>query len=194
MIDIRAIGSEGWKNRTLINYKFEATRGNERKTFGFTCADLPLMNPFDLFNIFWLLNRKKEVEKYKHYLRHIKLMIKCYISEIGKEDFEVAQKFDRTVEAPNDTTDNIDDLRDGTILTDSWSIVYKIHKDGRLQSRIFYMNEKHRYSSFNLNTILAKMEMNTRNKTANKKHISDNIKWWIMVRMFLVNEIENIFD
>ncbi|KAL4573639.1 hypothetical protein LXL04_020453 [Taraxacum kok-saghyz] len=24
------------------------------------------------------------------------------------------------------------------------------------------------------------MEMNTKNKTANKKHISDNIKWWIM--------------
>ena len=128
MIDIRAIGSEGWKNRTLINYKFEAVRGSERKTFGFTCADLPLMNPFDWFNIFWLLNRKKEPEKYKHYLRHIKSMLKCYISEIGKEDFEVAKKFDRTVEAPNDTADNIDDLRDGTILVDPWSIVVDLQR------------------------------------------------------------------
>ena len=77
MMDIRAVGSEGWKNRTVINYKFEVPRGNEMKMFSFTCANLPLMNPFDWFNIFWLLKRKKEVEKYKHYLQHIKLMIKC---------------------------------------------------------------------------------------------------------------------
>ena len=175
------------------DYKFEGIRGTAKKPVNFTCADLPLMNPFDWLNILWLLNRKKEPEKYKHYLVHIKSMLKCYISEIAKEDFEVAQKFDRTVEAPNDTADNIDDVRDGSILVDPWSIVYKIHKDGRLQCRIFYMNEKHRYSSSNLNTILAKMEMNTKNKTANKKHIADNIKWWIMVRMFLVNEIDTIF-
>ena len=29
MMGIRAVGSEGWKNRTLINYKFEVARGND---------------------------------------------------------------------------------------------------------------------------------------------------------------------
>ena len=193
LTDIRAVGSEGWNNSTLINYKFQALRGSEKKLINFTCADLPLMNPFDWFSIFWSLSKNKEAEKYTHYLNHVRSMLRLYISEIGKEDFEVAKKFDRTVEAPHDIAENIDQLRDGSILPDPWSVVYKIHKDGRVQRRIFYVNEKHLYSNFNLNTIVAKMEINTKNNTANKKHISDTIKWWMMVRMFLTNEVENVF-
>ena len=94
---------------------------------------------------------------------------------------------------PNDTTNNIADLRDGTILTDPWVIVYKPHINRQLQNKVFYLNEKHRYSTYNLNTIIAKMEMNTRNKTANKKHITNTVKWWIMVRMILTNEIEHVY-
>ena len=51
LIDIRAVGSEGWKDRTMINYKFEGIRGGAKKPVSFTFADLPLMNPFDWLNI-----------------------------------------------------------------------------------------------------------------------------------------------
>ena len=52
-------------------------------------------------------------------------MLRAYISEIAKEDFELTEKFNRKVAEPNNTSDKIKDLRDGTILTDPWAVVYK---------------------------------------------------------------------
>ncbi|KAL4579923.1 hypothetical protein LXL04_016094 [Taraxacum kok-saghyz] len=108
-------------------------------------------------------------------------MIHFYIHENAKEDFEVTKVFNFKVPDPNDTTENISDLRDGTILNDPWAIVYKTYYDRKYQNKIFYLNEKHRYSMSNLNTVIAKMEVNPRNKTANKKHIINTVKWWIML-------------
>ena len=64
-------------------------RGEENKIVDFTCADLPLMNPYDWIKIHTLL-RKRSDDRYKNYLQHIGLMIKFYISEIAKEDFAIA--------------------------------------------------------------------------------------------------------
>ena len=191
-VDIRAVGSESWGNNTLITYKFQGVRGDERKILNFSCADLPLMNLYDWIRIHSALRKRKE-DKYKNYLQHVGLMIKAYIFEIAKKEFDLAEKFNRTVVEPNDTSDRIKDLRDGTILTDPWVVVYKTHVNREYQNKIFYLNKKHLYSTNNLNTILAKMELNPKNKSVNKKHISDIVKWWIMVRMILANEIEYIF-
>ena len=45
-------------------------------------------------------------------------MIKNYINEIAKEYFKTSNVFNLRVTDPNDTADNISDVRDGTILTD----------------------------------------------------------------------------
>ena len=120
-------------------------------------------------------------------------MIKFYIAEIAKEDFEISQRFERTVNAPNDTNDKIkDNVRDGTILTDPWAIIYKTYEDRQLKTKIFYLNEKHLYTS-NLNQFLAKMELNPNNPKTEKKNICDMIKWWIFVRNIINGEIEGIF-
>ena len=133
--------------------------------------------------------------RYKHYLNHMRLMIKSYITEIAKEDFEISQRFQRTVKAPNDTNDKItNDVRDGTILTDPWAIIYKTHEGRQLKTKIFYLNEKHLYSSSNLNQFMAKVELNPRNPQDEKKNICDMIKWWIFVRNIIDGEIDGIFN
>ena len=161
LVDIRAVGQESWGNNILINYKFQGVRGEEKKILNFTCADLPLMNPYDWIRIHTIL-RKRKVERYKNYLQHIRMMLKAYISEIAKEDFGLAENFNRKVAEPNDTSDKIKDLRDGTILNDPWAVVYKTHINREYKNKIFYLNEKHLYSTNNLNTILAKMELTRR--------------------------------
>ena len=61
------------------------------------------MNPYDWIKIHTFLRKRKEVEKYKHYLQHVGLMIRCYISEIAKDDFELRKMFNCTVSDTNDT-------------------------------------------------------------------------------------------
>ncbi|KAL4573963.1 hypothetical protein LXL04_020785 [Taraxacum kok-saghyz] len=51
---LRCVGSEQWKN-TLINYKFQIGRGKEKVISDITCADLPLMNPFDWIKMHQML-------------------------------------------------------------------------------------------------------------------------------------------
>ena len=189
---LRCVGSEQWKN-TLINYKFQIGRGKDKELSDVTCADLPLMNPYDWIKMHQMLIQRND-PKYKHYVNHLKLMIKFYIAEIAKEDFEISQRFDRTVKAPNDTNDKINDnVRDGTILTNPWAILYKTYEDRQLKTKIFYLNEKHLYSTSNLNQFFAKMELNPNNPKAEKKNICDMFKWWIFVRNILNGEIEGIF-
>ena len=91
-------------------------------------------------------------------------MLRDYISEIAKEDFELAEKFNRKVAEPNDTLDKINNLRDGTILTDPWAVVYKTHVNKEYKNKIFYINEKHLYSTNNLNIFLTNQQ--TRNTSA----------------------------
>ena len=117
-------------------------------------------------------------------------MLKSYIAEIAKEDYEIAAMFNRTVKAPNDTSDKIKDVRDGTILTDPWSIIYKTHEDNSYKSKIFYLNEKHLYSSSNLKTFMA---MNPNNSSLDKKHIYEVINWWMFVRNIIDRDIDFIF-
>ena len=126
-------------------------RGAEKKVSDISSADLPLMNPYDWIKMHSILKQKND-PKYQHYMNHLRLMIKSYIAEIAKEDFEISQRFERTVKAPNDTSDRItNEVRDGTILTDPWAIIYKTHEDRQIKTKIFYLNEKHLYSSSNLN-------------------------------------------
>ena len=146
MVSIRCVRSEGWRNNTLINYKFQGVRGEEKKVVDFSCADLPLMNPYDWIKIHTIL-RKRNDDRYKNYLNHVGLMLKSYIIEIAKEDFEIADRFQRTVKAPNDTSENIKNVRDVTILTDPWAVIYKTHEDREYKTKIFYLNEKHLYST-----------------------------------------------
>ena len=121
-------------------------------------------------------------------------MIKSYITEIAKDDFEISQRFQWTVKAPNDTNDKItNNVRGGKILTDPWAVIYKTHEDRQLKTKIFYLNEKHLYSTSNLNQFLAKMELNPNNSKTEKKNICDMIKWWIFVRNIINGEIEGIF-
>ncbi|KAL4584377.1 hypothetical protein LXL04_008977 [Taraxacum kok-saghyz] len=181
MVQLRCVGSEGWRNNTLINYKLQGIRGEEKKVVGFSCADLPLMNPYDWIKIHTILLKRKD-DSYKNYLNHVGLMLKSYITEVAKEDFEIADKFQRTVKAPNDTSENIKNVRDGTILTDPWAVIYKTHEDQEYKTKIFYLNEKHLYSTSNLNTFMAKVELNPNNSPADKKHIYDTIKWWLAGR------------
>ena len=120
-------------------------------------------------------------------------MLKSYITEIAKEDFDIANRFQRTVKAPNDTSDNIKNVRDGTILTDPWAVIYKTHEDNQYKTKIFYLNEKHLYSTSNLKTFMAKVELNPNNSQADKKHIYDIINWWLFVQNIIDGEIDFIF-
>ena len=192
VVNLRCLGSEGWRNNTLINYKFQGLRGEEKKVVDFTCADLLHMNPYDWIKIHTILRKRKD-DRYKHYLTHITLMLKSYITEIAKEDFGIANRFQRTVKAPNDTSDKIKDVRDGTILTDPWAVIYKTHEDNQYKKKIFYLNEKHLYSTSNLKTFMAKVELNPNNSQADKKHIYDTINWWLFVRNIIDGEIDFIF-
>ena len=189
---LRCVGSEQWKN-TFINYKFQIGRGKDKVLSDITCADLPIMNPYDWIKMHQMLVQRND-QKYKNYVNHLRLMIKHYIADIAKEDFEIAQRFDRTVNAPNDENDKIsDDIRDGTILKDPWAIIYKTYEDRQYKTKIFYLNEKHLYSTSNLNQFLAKMELNPNNPKDEKKNIRDMIQWWIFVRNIINGEIEGIF-
>ena len=192
IVQLRCVGTEGWKNNTLINYRFQGFRGEEKIVCNFTCADLPLMNPYDWIKIHTILRKRKD-DRYKNYLNHMTLMLKAYITEIAKEDYEIANKFQRTVKAPNDTSKNINKVRDGTILSDPWSIIYKTHEENEYKTKIFYLNEKHLYSTGNLKTFMAKVEMNPNNSSLDKKYIYEVINWWIYVRNIIEGEIDFIF-
>jgi len=150
------------------------------------------MNPYDWIKIHTILRKRKD-DRYKHYLNHVTMMLKSYITEIAKEDFAIADKFERTVKAPNGTNDKIKNVRDGTILTDPWAVIYKTHEDREYKTKIFYLNEKHLYSTSNLNTFMAKVELHPNNSQADKKHIYDTIKWWLFVQNIILGEIEFIF-
>ncbi|KAL4568114.1 hypothetical protein LXL04_023715 [Taraxacum kok-saghyz] len=192
LVQLHSVGTEGWKNNTLINYRFQGFRGEEKIVCNFSCADLPLMNPYDWIKIHTML-RKRNDDRYKYYLNHITQMLKCYITEIAKEDYEIANRFKCTVKAPNDTSAKIKDVRDGSILTESWAVIYKTHEDNSYKTKIFYLNEKHLYSTVNLKTFMAKVEMNSNNSSLVKKHIYEVINWWIYVRNIIDGEIDFIF-
>ena len=53
---------------------------------------------------------RKEIEKYKHHIIHLKFMIRNYIGEIKKEDFEITEVFKKTVPEKNMTTDGISQM------------------------------------------------------------------------------------
>ncbi|KAL4579732.1 hypothetical protein LXL04_015896 [Taraxacum kok-saghyz] len=69
---LRCVGSEQWKN-TLINYKFQIGRGKDKVISNITCADLPLMNPYDWIKMHQMLIQRND-PKYKHYVNHLKFM------------------------------------------------------------------------------------------------------------------------
>ncbi|KAL4564771.1 hypothetical protein LXL04_028842 [Taraxacum kok-saghyz] len=51
----------------------------------------------------------------------------------------------------------------------------------------------YRYSTSNLNHMIARMKMNNGNKTANKKHIPDPVKWWIKEFLEISQDLQTTF-
>ena len=112
----------------------------------------------------------------------MKYILRKYIADTTKEDYEIVEHFKKSVPEPNKTVAGISNLRDGTIFNDPWAIVYKSLHQGKYENMIFYLNEKHCYKSTNLNEIVARMEMNPMNQIVHKKHIRDTLTggfWFI---------------
>ncbi|CAI9285123.1 unnamed protein product [Lactuca saligna] len=126
---------------------------------------------------------------------HLKKMIKCYILEIVKMDIEIASVLNRRpIVKPFKEPEDIQDFPGGLIDKEYWSIMYKKKEDGDLKNRMFFLRDKHLYSTSIMNQILARANVNKTNTDSELKCISDMILCYQNVRASLLKIIPNVFE
>ena len=68
-------------------------------------------------------------------------------------------------------------------------------KEGdEIKKCMFYLRDKHLYSTNTLNSILTKAEVNMTNSVTDFKCVLDMIRWYISVRASILKIMPKIFD
>lgn len=168
------------QTKYFLKIQFKGFRGFNHILDEFTLADLPFMNPYNWIPLFYII--MKDENKYEPILAHFKRMIICYILEISKMDVKISSVLKkRPILKPLEQPKDIQKLKVGAIQKEHWSIVYK-RKDGDVvQNYMFFLRDKHLYSSAASKTILSLAEACKANFVAELKCFSYMRLWYLYV-------------
>lgn len=174
------------------NYRFTILRGENKDRFVDTLVDLPFMNPHDWIILYEIL--KKHESKIGSQLLHIIHMIRNYCMEVSKMDVEVSKSMKKkSTVKPQDQLEGLEELRKGLIQIEPWRIVYNVLEEAKVQNKHLYMDEKHCYSFDCLSIVLLRVEMYKANTKEYLKWVSKVIRWWIQVRIVLMEIPREVF-
>lgn len=121
-------------------------------------------------------------------------MIKCYTLEFEKMDVKITSILKkRPIVKPEEKPKDIQHLKIGIIRKEHWSIVYKRKEGEVVQNCMFFLRDKHLYSSSTLKTILVSAEAHKANSSADFKCVADMIRWYMSVRGSLLKIMPKIF-
>ncbi|CAI9296083.1 unnamed protein product [Lactuca saligna] len=107
-------------------------------------------------------------------------MIKCYILEIAKIDVEITSILKKMpILKPEEQPKDVQHLKTGIIQKKHWRIVYKRKEGEVVQNCMFFLMDKHLYSSSALKTILSSTEAHKANFFGDVKCVSNMICWYL---------------
>ncbi|CAI9303854.1 unnamed protein product [Lactuca saligna] len=95
---------------------------------------------------------------------------------------------------PFEEPKDIQDLPGGLIIKDYWSIMYKKKEGTVLKNCMFYLRDKHLYSTSVVNRILARAKANKAKLASDLKCMSDMMQWYMAIRASLLKIMPKVFE
>lgn len=109
-------------------------------------------------------------------------------------DVEVLKRMKKNyIVKPQDQPKGLEELREGLIQKKHWRIAYKVLEKGKVQNEMWYLDDKQCYTSDCLNTILSGAEMCKADTKEELKWVLEVIRWWIWVRLVLMEIAKEVF-
>lgn len=151
------------------------------------------MNPYDWISLYYIVT--KDEKKSKSIIPHLRRMIICYIHEISRMNVEIASVLKKmSILKPIEQSKDIQKLKVGIIKKEHWSIIYNRKEVDAVQKSMFYLRDKHLYSTAALKSILSMVDACKANLASNLKYYLDTIKWYVCVRNVLLGLMPKLFD
>ena len=173
-----------------MNIRFTGFRGVDKVLDEFTLADLPFMNLYDRISLF-----KMDEKKYEPIVAHLKKMLICYILEFEKMDVEIALVLQKKpVVEPEEQPQHVKRMKLGVIQKEHWSVAYSQKCSEKVQKSVFFLRDKHLYSTTALKTILAMVETCKATSAADLKCFLDMISWNLCIRNVLLNLMPKLLN
>ena len=121
-------------------------------------------------------------------------MLICYIHEVAKMDMEIAYVLKkRPVVKPEEETMDFQKMKMGKIKKSNWIVVYQRKEDEKVQKSLFFLLDKHLYSTVVLNNIMGLTVACKAKNDADLKCFNDMIKWYLVIRNTLLNLMTKLF-
>ncbi|CAI9286310.1 unnamed protein product [Lactuca saligna] len=110
-------------------------------------------------------------------------------------DIEIASVLNRKpIMKPFPHPKKQDQFQFGFIDNELWGIACKMKEKEEVKHYMVFIRDKHLYSTFILNQIVAKTEANKKNKVGDVKCIADMTKWWIVIQTTILQTIMKMFE
>lgn len=121
-------------------------------------------------------------------------MLICYIHEVAKLDVEIATVLKkRHVVDPKEETKDFQKRKLEKLMKADWSILYQRRSGDKVQKSLFFLLDRHLYSSSTLNNIMEFTVACKLNSEGDLKCFNDMIKWYLLIRNALLWLMPNKF-
>ena len=121
-------------------------------------------------------------------------MLICYIHEIEKLDVEIAAVLKkRPIMDPKEETKDFQKWKLGKLNKLDRSVVYQRRRDDKVQKSLFFLLDKHLYSSTAPNHIMELTVACKLNKERDLKCFNDMIMWYLMFQNAFLNLMTRLF-
>jgi len=185
----------------LQNYLFVLERGSNNESHSVTLADLPLMNPYDIFTIY-SLSGSIQGSFPDEFRGVIKNFLRSYLQTVSAWDMVLCECLKAAPTPPNikfskEDLSTIKGQRDGRIVSKpEWGVVFqgKLSKPRTYRYNLARMDEKSFFPDHSLTDIVRRMNKNDDNQEKDLHEANDMIFWWMAVRGFLKKQILNVFS
>ena len=185
----------------LQNYRFVLERGSKKESQSVTLADLPLMNPYDIFSMYTLSGTIQGTfpDEFRGFLRNF---LRQYIQTVSVRDMVICACLKGSPDAPNlkiskEAVNAIQGDKDRRIVHEpEWGIVFheKLPKSRSVKYNLARVDEKSFFSNQTLTDLLRRLNKNDDNTEKDQREMNDMIFWWMAVRSFLKREIPRFFE
>lgn len=121
-------------------------------------------------------------------------MLICYINEVSKMDIEITSVLrKKPIVNPKPEPKDFRKLKLGKINNENWNSVYQQREAKMFKKNMFFLLDKHLYSTSALNIILGLVEATKFNNKDDRKCFTDMIRWYLTIRNTLLNLMSRVF-
>jgi hypothetical protein len=183
----------------LLNYLFVLERGSTNESHSVTLADLPLMNPFDIFTIYSLSGSIPGSDEFRGIIRNF---LRSYLQTVSARDMVICECLKAAPTPPNlklpkEVLNAIQGQRDGRIVSQpEWGVVFqeKLSKPRTYRYNLARMDEKSFFPDRSLTDIVRRMNKNDDNEEKDLREANDMLFWWMAIRGYLKKQVLNVFN